>query len=96
MKVRTEKLEVVGILTLERYQFDMLQVEPIVRTVPWYMKDAGIHAFYVVGSDGFAKNVYVKGNFVIEPVLFPYTHEVKFLIEEVTDADTSAEPLAAQ
>lgn len=82
MKVHEEEKVVYGTLEISFGKYNLLSQFPNKQDVPWYLRDMNVLSFYIQDNDGFAKNVLVRGEFIIKPVLEHPKTSVRFLIED--------------
>lgn len=90
INVITEEKKVFGTLYTDFGTFEMLTEFPTKTNVPWFLKEQNVLQFYVIGQDGFARNIFVAGNnWLIRPHIEETTQKVKFIVEgEVDPKDT--------
>lgn len=93
MKIYEEEVVVYGTLKTLFGKYNLLSPYPTNHAIPFYLRDMNVLSFYVEDNDGFAKNILVRGDFLISPILNRPTTVVRFLIEEEDNENIKVESL---
>lgn len=80
-KIQEEEVIIRGRLLTNFGEFHLLTLEPERNNLPWYLRD-GAYSFYIKDVDGYAKHIYIKGEFAVIPYSGSDTEKVLFEIEE--------------
>ena len=81
MKIYTEQSKVYGELVTSFGTFKLLNSLPNAHSINFLLREQGFIEWYVLDSDGIAKNILLRGEALVKPYYEPVDEEVKLIVE---------------